>query len=203
MQSPLPPFKQQRKFYQLRRIKRSATENKNPYLSHYLSFDDYYNRPVYETRYKGNSDSRRSKSSKPSSTTLDKELEDLADDHFFHDQVRQDRKLKNHPLKKDVEVFDVRQMKQFGESAEDKSKGGKNFGASDERNYEFVHDSKKLGKNEKYKNFGYKKCVECESLDNATDSDEFESNEKDKEKIKIIDEFQRRIFNSREKRVKG
>lgn len=186
----------------------------------YASFVKHYE-PVYETRYKGNADTSKRRSNKsqkhqpspPSSTPKSSELEDLADDHFFHDQIRRDRKLKDHTLKKDVEVFDLKQMRRFGESAEDKTTDKpvilKDVGSSKEKNFEFVHDAKKLGKNAKYrfdleKELSSLKCVECESLDSIPESgEEIEGQDKDKEKVKIIDDFQRRIYDRRDKRVYG
>lgn len=221
MHSPnVPPFmqQQQRRFYQLRRSKRStSTENENESASSmtYASFVKHYD-PVYETRYKGNPDTiknRKNKSQKPVLPKFESELEDLADDHFFHDQIRRDRKLRDHSLKKDVEVFDLKQMRRFGESAEDKTTDKpviliKKGVGSDEKNFEFVHDAKKLGKNAKFRfdlerELKSLKCVECESFDSVPESAEVESNERDQEKAKIIDDFQRRVIGRREKQVNG
>lgn len=214
----LPPFKQQRRFYQMRRIKRSnepEKENEGASSMTYASFVKHYD-PVYETRYKGAPDSstkRRNKSIKEQTSPPkkhDSELEDLADDHFFHDQIRRERKLKDHTLKKDVEVFDLKQMRRFGESAEDKSTDKpvivKKGTGSEEKSFEFVHDAKKLGKNAKFrfdleKELRGLKCFECDSLDSVPESEEVDT--KDQEKAKIIDDFQRRIIDRREKQVNG
>lgn len=173
----------QQQRYLIRRIKRSTNQNENPFTSHYLPFDEIYPARSYETRYKGTDKKKnrpKSKSIKPKNSEVvsDTEVDDLADDRFFLHQVRRDKRLRNHTLKKDVEVFDINQMRKFGESAEDRttttlrpipidtdgdddtSEEGITNNSTllsseedevEEKNYELIQNSKKLSKNAKFK----------------------------------------------------
>lgn len=140
------------------------------------------------------------------------ETKDLANDEFFfkkfEDEAREEKELKNHSFKADVELFDVATQKNSedvnlpkngkpGSARDSKSKDSDASnapkGKGDGKNYEFIQNPTQLDKNDKFLKSKRPKCYECDaSVYGVSEEDDSDS---DDQKLKIIDDFKSRILN--------
>lgn len=119
-------------------VKRSSIDDQAS--AEYRPFGEFYAFPK---------EKRGKKRPQATPKTSDDEQLELANDDFFFKQIRRGKQLLDHPLKDDVEVFDVESMQKFGESAEEKSKPI-NETTKKQVNFEFIQEPKQLDKNSKY-----------------------------------------------------
>lgn len=167
-------------------------------------FDDFYKFPPHEKRTK-------TKKTKPIAKPEIDEQSDLINDEFFFKQIRRSKQLEEHPLKHEVEVFNVdSKLKDFEnetveevEEEEDDSMSGEIPNTTEKNeNFEFIQEPTKLDKNSKYyalwdgdiETFSEEdeECHECER------SEKKRPTQVRLDAKKVIDEFMTRILRRRQ-----